>query len=206
MRSNLDALAARRSDAASASSCATSRFAYGRDRRCSRASTWRSRPASSSRSPARTAAARRRSCGSRSGSSGRAPVSALLYGEPAHRVLAPRDARLPRPALAARDERARDRARGRVGGPPRGRRPARPAAPSRPRDRRRVDRARRASRPRRIRRCTGCPAGSSSARSSPRRSPASRRCSCSTSRRPVSTPRRRRRSPRCSTGCTASCA
>ena len=40
-----------------------------------------------------------------------------------------------------------------------------------------------------------CPAASSSARSSPRRWRASPRCSCSTSRRPASTPRRRRRSP-----------
>src|SRR3954470_10362288 len=43
-----------------------------------------------------------------------------------------------------------------------------------------------------------CPAGSNSARSSPRPSLQSRTCSCSTRRPPASTPRRRRRSRRCS--------
>ena len=98
-----------------------------------------------------------------------------------------------------------DGPRGRRGRPPRRGRAPRPAPPTAT-ARSSTDAIERVglSAARRSPAACGSPAGSSSARSSPRRSPRSRRCSCSTSPRPASTSKRRKRSPRCSTGCTAS--
>ena len=74
-----------RSDAASRRARRGSRSGIAPANGCSRKSGSRSERASSSQSRARTAAARRRSCGSCSVSSGRRAGRALLYGEPAHR-------------------------------------------------------------------------------------------------------------------------
>ena len=68
------------------SSSTASRSGTGPASACSRTSRSRSRRASSLRSPGRTAAARRRCCGSCSGSSARATGTVRVFGEPPARV------------------------------------------------------------------------------------------------------------------------
>ena len=170
-------------------------------RRCSRTSTCASSRASSSRSPARTVAARRRCCGSRSASSGRRAGRCSLYGEPARSF---RD-RTSIGYLAQRTKiglHAPATVRDVVEA---GRAPLRPygrLAPGRPRGGRPGARARRPARAGAAAPDALCPEGSNSARSSRRRSRRIRACSCWTSRPPASTSKRRTRWARCFIDCT----
>ena len=154
------------------------------------------------RTPARTAAARRRSCGSSSASSGRRS-GALPW---ARRRTAPRGGtRLGYLAQRSGAGGTRRRRSARSSAAARRRRASRPAAEARPRARVGGDRARGLRRRRR-------PAAAHAFGGMQQRAfiakalPGSPRSSCSTSRRPASTPSRRSRSPVSSIACTRSSA